>query len=110
MFKKSIIDLNYERRAVRFLDRMEDYTSEIDKNNIETIIKVLMDIGDLLDDGYAGMMKPDTQMRILRITHQLIFRFDTQIERFNILAKTVRSVNESIYPIVHKIGTLDQAW
>lgn len=109
LFKESLLDLNKEGKVVRFLERLEDYTSkEIPESNIETIIQVLMDVGDLLDDGYAGLLKPDTQMRILRIIRQLLLRFNTQEERFKILERTIESTSESLYPIVHEIGVQDQ--
>ncbi len=109
LLKESILDINAEGKIVKFLDRLEDYTSEIQEIKIGNIILVLMDIGDLLDDGYAGMLKPDTQMRILRIVHQLIFRFDSQDKRFEILEFVIKNTKLSIYPITHEIIAQDRA-
>ncbi len=107
-FKEAILTINKEGKIIKFFDRFEDYTSEIPENNIGNIIEALLDIGDLLDDGYAGFMKPDTQMSMLRIIYQLITRFESQNKRFEILKNAIMNVDQSIYPIVHEINVQDQ--
>ena len=107
-FENALLELDKEGKIVRFLERMEDYTSEIPKSDIKNVIGVLMDIGDIIDGGYAGLMQPDSAMRILRIIYQLINRFKTQEERFKIFKSSIENAKQSIYPMVHEISTQDQ--
>jgi predicted KAP-like P-loop ATPase len=107
--KDAILDLNSDGRILRFLERMEDYTKDfILKENIENIISVLMDIGDLFPEGKTNFFATDTPMRLLRIFYQLANRFETKQERFNVFKKSIESATQSLYVIVHEVGVQDQ--
>ncbi|MBI3220808.1 MAG: hypothetical protein HYZ44_14935 [Bacteroidetes bacterium] len=107
-FLKEMHSLIEREKIIRFLDRLEDYTSDIPKENFGTIIEVLIDIGDLFPEGDAGMFAFDTPLRILRITHQLLRRIDNHEERFNILKAAFDRAERSLYTIVHEVGVQDQ--
>ncbi|GAH54204.1 unnamed protein product, partial [marine sediment metagenome] len=101
--------LNEDGRIIRFLERLEDYTrSDIPEENIEPIIKVLMDIGDLFPEGDSGFFGTDTPMRILRICYQLSHRFDSYEKRFNIFKHAIEKAIKSLYTVVHEVGVLGQ--
>jgi len=108
LFSDDLLRLSNEQRIIRFLDRLEDYTaSEIPLENIEPIISVLMDIGDLFPEDNAPFSLIDTSMRIIRLFHQMLQRFDSQEERFAILKTAMRNANRSLYTIVRNVGLLD---
>jgi len=107
-FTEALLKLNEDGRIIRFLERLEDYTSDIPEENIEPIISVLMDIGDLFPEGDSGIFRTDTPMRILRICYQLSHRFDSYEKRFNIFKHTIKKATRSLYTIVHEIGVQDQ--
>lgn len=51
-FSESLLKLNEDGRIIRFLERLEDYTrGTIPLENIESIITVLIDTGDLFPEG-----------------------------------------------------------
>ncbi len=109
MFREALLKLKEDGRIVRFLERFEDYTEKtIPEENIETIIAVLMDIGDKFPEGDAGFFGFDTNMRILRICYQLSKRFDTHEKRFNVFKNAIEQTSESLYTIVHEIGVQGQ--
>jgi len=107
-FTEALLKLNGDGRIIRFLERLEDYTSDIPEENIEPIISVLMDIGDLFPEGDSGIFRTDTPMRILRICYQLSHRFDSYEKRFNIFKHAIKKATRSLYTIVHEIGVQDQ--
>jgi len=109
IFRNALLKLNEDGRIIRFLERFEDYTEKnIPENNIETVIAVLMDIGDKFPEGDTGFFGFDTNLRILRISHQLSKRFDSQEKRFNLFKNAINQTSESLYTIVHEVGVQGQ--
>jgi len=109
LFSEALLKLNEDGRIIRFLERLEDYTqSDIPEENIEPIITVLMDIGDLFPEGDSGFFRIDTPMRLLRLFYQLSHRFDSHETRFNIFKRAMEKATRSIYTIVHEVSVQDQ--
>jgi len=109
LFAKALLKLNEDGRIIRFLERLEDYTqSDIPEENIEPIITVLMDIGDLFPEGNSGFFETDTPMRLLRLFYQLSHRFDSHERRFNIFKCAMEKTTKSLYTIVYEVSVQDQ--
>ncbi len=108
LFSEALLKLNEDGRITRFLERLEDYTSDIPAGNIEAIITVLMDIGDMFPEGDSGFFGIDTPMRLLRLFYQLIHRFDSQERRFKILKGAMERTTRSLYTIVNEVSVQDQ--
>jgi predicted KAP-like P-loop ATPase len=109
LFTEALLKLNEDGRIIRFLERFEDYTQDdIPKENIETIVTVLMNIGDAFPEGDSGFFSRDTSMKILRIFYQLVHRFDNHEKRFMTLKNAIEKTNKSLYTIVHEVGILNQ--
>jgi len=108
-FAEALLRLNEDGRIIRFLERLEDYTRDyIPEENIETIISVLMDIGDLFPEGESGFFVIDTPMRILRICYQLSQRLDSHEKRFKVFKNAMEKATKSLYTIVHEVSVQDQ--
>ncbi len=108
-FGEALMKLKEDGRIERFLERFEDYTEKsIPEENIEAIIAVLMDIGDLFPEGDSGFFGFDTNMKILRICHQLGRRFDTHEKRFNLFKTAIEQADKSLYTIVQEVGVQGQ--
>ena len=108
-FAEALLKLNEDGRIIRFLERLEDYTrSDIPEENIEPIITVLMDIGDLFPEGDSGFFGTDTQMRLLRLFYQLSHRFDSHERRFNIFKRAMEKTTRSLYTIVDEVSVQGQ--
>ena len=108
-FAEALLKLNEDGRIRRFLERLEDYTrSDIPEENIEPIITVLMDIGDLFPEGDSGFYGTDTPMRLLRLFYQFSHRFDSHERRFKIFYSAMEKATRSLYTIVHEVGVQDQ--
>jgi len=104
-FAEAILKLNEDGRIIRFLERLEDYTqSDIPEENIEPIITVLMDIGDLFPKGDSGFFGTSTPMRLLRLFYQLSNRFDSHEKRFGIFKRAMEKATRSLYTIVHEVS------
>lgn len=109
LFSEALLKLNEDGRITRFLERLEDYTkSDIPKENIEPIITVLMDIGDLFPEGDLGFFSTNAPMRLLRLFYQLSHRFTTQEKRFNIFKNAIKKATRSLHTIVHEVGVQGQ--
>ncbi|MBI2471547.1 MAG: AAA family ATPase [Planctomycetes bacterium] len=108
-FTEALLKLNEDGRIIRFLERMEDYTQkDIPEENIENIIIVLMDIGDLFPEGDAGFFGINTPMRILRLFYQLSHRFDSKEKRFNIFKNAIEKTTKSLYTVVNEVSVQGQ--
>ncbi len=108
-FAEALLKINEDGRIIRFLERLEDYTrSDIPEENIEPIITVLMDIGDLFPEGNSGFFGTDTPMRLLRLFYQLSHRFDSHERRFNIFKRAMEKTTRSLYTIVDEVSVQGQ--
>ena len=108
-FAEALLELNKDGRIIRFLERLEDYTrSDIPEENIEPIITVLMDIGDLFPEGDSGVFGASTPMRLLRLFYQLSHRFDSQERRFDIFKRAMGNATRSLHTIVDEVRTQGQ--
>lgn len=97
-------------RLAGFLERMIDYADDIPKEKIKNVLSVFYDIGDGLlvpEDEGTGPFSFGNDIRIGRLTHQLIRRFETPEERFNAL-KDVFSKGRAVYMVVHEVIILGQ--
>lgn len=103
-FDQALSRLNQDARINKFLDQFNfDVINAIPKENIQSIVSALMDNGDLFPTGITGLLSLDTPLRIHRIIHDLIRRFDHSEERFAILQKAIANASKSIYIIVHEL-------
>ncbi|HOJ16883.1 MAG TPA: P-loop NTPase fold protein [Dictyoglomaceae bacterium] len=109
LFSEALLRLNDEGKIIEFLEYLKDYTrSEIPEENVEPIITVLMDIGDMFPENDSNFLGIDTTMRLGSLFHQLIRRFDSQEKRFNILKHAMEKATKSLYTIVYEVGFQDQ--
>lgn len=108
-FTEALLKLNEDGRIVRFLERMEDYTRKvIPEENIENIITVLMDTGDLFPEGETGFLGINTSVRIRRIFYQLSHRFDSKEKRFNIFKNAIEKTTKSLHTITSEVAVQGQ--
>ena len=71
-----------------FLERMEDYISEIPQDYISTIIETFFDMGDefiIPEDESKGFLSLGNDIRMERIIWQLLQRYNEKNKRFEIL-------------------------
>jgi len=96
VFGKELLRLSSERRPdgttrLRvFLERMQDFTEkDVREEHIEPILSAIYNIGDqlFLDEDRGGMFDHGNDMRLLRISYQLLKRLPTQQQRFEMLRK-----------------------
>ena len=108
-FAEALLKLNEDGRLIRFLERLEDYTQrDIPEENIEPIITVLMDIGDLFPEGDSSFFGTSTPMRLLRLFYQLSNRFDSHEKRLGIFKRAMEKATRSLYTIVHEVSVQGQ--
>ena len=108
-FAEALLKLNEDGRLIRFLERLEDYTQrDIPEENIEPIITVLMDIGDLFPEGDSGFFGTSTPMRLLRLFYQLTNRFDSHEKRSDIFKRATEKATRSLYTVVDEVSVQGQ--
>jgi len=106
-FEQTIIDLIERSLILKFLDRIEDYIDDIEKEKYQIIINVLMNIGDSFPEE-RGMFSFGTNLSITRVFHQLLNKIETDEERFDILKEAIKSAENSINIIVYEVSLLMQ--
>lgn len=99
-FDHALTRLNQDDRITQFLDQLDGHVGSIQKKNIPAIIDALLDNGDLFPPGIAGPLSLDTPMRIHRIIHHLLRRYNTPEERFLVMQHAIANANKSIAIIV----------
>lgn len=104
MFDQALTRLNQDERITKFLDLLDSKViHSIPRKNIQSIINALLDNGDLFPQGESGALSLDTPMRIHRIIHGLLHRFQMPEERFMILQNTIAKSSKSLYIMVHEL-------
>jgi predicted KAP-like P-loop ATPase len=116
-FSNKLLELSRQHRpdgstrVSTFLERLQDYTQkDIPKQRIPVILQALFNVGDELlvpEDESRGLFGWSNDIRIGRIMFQLLKRFETQEERFNVL-KEVFSSGYAASMIVSEVSTLGQ--
>lgn len=108
-FRSIIKQLCNDAKVVRFLELLEDYTStDLTQEKILIIISVLFDLGDTFPEDNVGFYSFGTNMKIMRITYQLLSRLDSQETRFEILKQAITKADNSLYTIVREVMIQDQ--
>lgn len=104
-FSLALLRLNQDDKIIKFLDLL-DSTSVINipTEYIGNVIDALIDGGDLFPMGENTLVSFNTPMRIHRIIHQLLSRFETSEERFERLRDAIKEATNSIYIIVHELN------
>lgn len=95
-------------KITSLLDKLEDYTKTIDISKIENIISVLLDIGDSLLDRTNSDWLYSNEVRISRITYQLLTRIDNPSTRSTILENAIANSKESLYTPTREIAANDE--
>ncbi len=104
-FAMALLRLNQDDRILKFLDVMDSHgVYSVPKHDIKNVIAALLDSGDLFPAGTRSSLRLDTAMRIHRILHQLLRRYDNNEERFNVFKEAFEKIINSIYTSVHELN------
>lgn len=110
-FAEALLKLSEDGRIVRFLERLEDYTQkDISEENIESVITVLMDIGDLFPEVDAYSLGGEIPSRIHNLTHQLLCRFNSHEKRLFILKNAIEKTTKSLHTIVYEVSEQERKY
>jgi len=103
-FDQALTRLNQDERITKFLDLLDSKVINIiPRRNIQAIVTALLDNGDLFPQGTVGSLSLDTPMRIHRIIHGLLHRFQMAEERFLILQNAIASADKSLYIMIYEL-------
>lgn len=108
-FTRALLSLCEDDRINRFLERFEDYTSEmIQDDDVQATVNVLMNIGDSFPNGEGSIYFSGAAMQVSRICHRLTKNIESQDNRFEIYKVAIEKSEDSIYPLLYKIGVFSQ--
>lgn len=103
-FALALMRLNQDEKIIKFLDLLDSLaTTKISPKYIGNIVKALIDSGDFFPEGETSPLSFSTLMRIHRIIHQLLRRFEISQHRFDIMKDAIDNANNSIYSIIHEL-------
>lgn len=104
-FDQALSRLNQDNRILKFLDRLNsNVLKQIPKEHIPAVIDTLLDDGDLFPRGISGLLSLNTPMQIHHIIHQLLERYDSQQDRFDLLQNAIAHASKSLYIIIHELN------
>jgi predicted KAP-like P-loop ATPase len=104
-FALALLRLNQDDRIPKFLDLLDTYgVTKIPTKYVQNVLNALVDSADLFPEGDASAVSFNNPMRIHRIIHQLLRRFDTNELRFEIFNQAINKATNSIYIIVHELN------
>lgn len=110
-FAEALLRLSEDGRIVKFLERLGDYTDkDILEENIEPVITVLMDIGDLFPEVDAYSLGSEIPRIIHNLTHQLLSRFDSHEKRLSILKNAIEKTTKSLHTIVYEVNEQEREY
>ena len=92
----------------KFLTRLDDFMEKIPKENIETIIEALLDIGDDLPREGSKLFDPSAQRRISWVIHDLLKQINESSERGQIL-NNVMNTGNGLYTTVHTFSIIESS-
>jgi predicted KAP-like P-loop ATPase len=116
LFGQELLTLSKQRRTDgstrlrTFLEQLQDYTeADIPNEHIEAILRAIFKVGDqlFLEKDKKGMFDFGNDMRLLRISYQLLERLPTQQERFEILKKVFNDA-KAVTLLAHDVMMLGQ--
>ncbi|MCP4374409.1 MAG: AAA family ATPase [Deltaproteobacteria bacterium] len=96
-FSEALLNLNEDGRILRFLERLRDYIGDIPDEHIESIMTVLMDIGDVFPEADEG--SPNTYW-----FYELSHRVDSQEKRFNIFKHAIEKATQSVWSLTYEVS------
>jgi len=98
-FTEELLKLNRDGKIIKFLKKLKNSTHYIPEKNIEPIISVLMDIGDLFP--FPEHDTFETLGIILEICRQLTQRLDSHDKRFKVFKNAIEKATRSLVTIVY---------
>lgn len=103
-FALTLLRLNQDDRILKFLDLLDSAAVvRIPTQNIHSVIDGLIDGADLFPEGEDTSVSFNTPMRVHRIIHQLLKRFDNSQQRFDALREAFIKATNSLYIIVFEM-------
>jgi predicted KAP-like P-loop ATPase len=104
-FALALLRLNQDERIPKFLDLLDtDGVKKIPNKFIKNVVNALIDSADLFPLGESSAVSFNIPMRVHRIIHQLLRRFDTSEQRYDIFRDAIKKSTKSIYIIVHELS------
>lgn len=103
-FALALLRLNQDDRILKFLDVLDsNAVNKIPTSDIPNVVNAVIDSADLFPQGENTPLSFNTPMRIHRIIHQLLRRFDNNKKRFEIFREAMKKANKSLYIIIHEL-------
>lgn len=103
-FTLELMRLNQDDKILKFLDLLDSHgVAKVKTPYVAHLVNALMDSADLFPPGIGSVVSFSTPMRIHRIIHQVLRRFDNQEERFNLLNHAINRSTNSLYISVHEL-------
>jgi predicted KAP-like P-loop ATPase len=108
-FDLALLRLNQDEKMISFLDWLDSMEiKQIPTPYISHVIDALIDSADLFPGGESSPISFNTPMRVHRIIHQLMSRFESNEKRFELLADAITKALNSLYIIVHELTVQGQ--
>jgi len=108
-FALALMRLNHDEKIPKFLDLLDGAaTTKISSQYIANVVAALIDCGDFFPEGEDSLLSFNTAMRVHRILHQLLRRFEIRDHRFHILREAILKSTNSIYTLVNEITIQNQ--
>ncbi len=108
-FSQALLRLNKDERIEQFLDLLDSAAiNKIAESDIPNVVDTFINSADLFPEGKDNPMSFNTPLRVHRILHQLLKRYDSNEKRFAILREAIKKSTMSLYIMVHDLQIQSQ--
>ena len=103
-FALALLRLNQDERVLKFLDLLDSIAvHRIPTDYVANVLNALVDSADLFPQGENHFIHLNTPMRLHRIFHQLLKRFDFPDIRFTLFLNAIEKSINSLYIFIHEL-------
>lgn len=92
------------KKILGFLSMIPDYVDKVQKEDVETIVKVLMDLGDLFSKDESS--SHETHEAIHDCVNLLLANLESEEKKFDVLKNSFRNATRSLCTIVNEVHHL----
>ncbi len=103
-FSEILLRLNKDERIEHFLDLLDSSAiTQVEQLDIPHVVEAFINSADLFPEGKNTPLHFNTPMRIHRILHQLLSRYDSNEKRFVIFREAIKKATMSLYSMIHEL-------
>lgn len=109
LFKQSIIELLGKNKAIRFLNRFEDFIdNSVDEEIVKNVVQILFEYGDFFPENKNSMLSLPTSWLIGSLIFRLLKSIESKDIRFEIIKNAIDNLQDGFYIMCFEVSSYMQ--